>query len=141
MPKLNQDLTNRDIYLAIRQRNSLDFVADRADIGFNDIEQQFQNINFTIPFRLPELQNLKVAIDILLQESIGKVTMEPYDKMRLLVKVFGGEIFYLKINNGDEWRVVIVVCSSIIVPAFCLRFTAGGFSVVVWLLPPVRFGS
>jgi hypothetical protein len=108
MPKFNQDLTNRDIYLAIRQRNPLDFVADRADIGFNDIEQQFQNINFTIPFRLPELQNLKVAIDILLQESIGKVTMEPYDKMRLLVKVFGGEIFYLKINNGDEWRVMIV---------------------------------
>jgi hypothetical protein len=36
------------------------------------------------------------------------MTMEPNDKMRLLVKAFGGEIFYLKINNGDEWRVMIV---------------------------------
>jgi hypothetical protein len=108
MAKLNQDLTQRDIYLAVRQRNPLDFIADRADIGFNDIEKQFQNINFTIPFRLPELQSLKVTTDILLKESIGNIAMEHHDKMRLLVKVFSGEIFYLKINNGDEWRVMIV---------------------------------
>jgi len=108
MPKLNQDLLFRDIYLNLRQRIPMDFIANRADIGFNNIEQEFTIINFALPFRLSELQNLRTIIDVLLQESTGLITIEPYDKLKLLVKVFNGEIFYHKIGNGDEWRVMII---------------------------------
>ena len=79
MPKLNQDLNYRDIYLTIRERIPMDFIADRTDIGFNNIEEELLNINFTIPFRIPEVQNLRTIIDILVQESTGYATKRPYD--------------------------------------------------------------
>lgn len=108
MKILNKDLTNREIYLNIRERKSLEFIASRADIGFQNIENEFNSINFDFPFLLPEMQSLEVIIQILLQESIGLVNMEQYQKLRLLVKVFNGHIFYQKIDKGDFWRVMIV---------------------------------
>ena len=108
MPKLHEDIDFRQIYLEIRQRNQLDFIANRSDIGFDNIENEFESINFEVPFRIPELQNLDTIIKILLEESVGVVNMESYQKMRLLVKVFNGEIFYQKNGDGEEWRVMII---------------------------------
>jgi hypothetical protein len=108
MAKLNQDITFREIYLSVRERSNLDFTADRADIGFQNIEREIPSINYNLPFPLPELQNLEVIIDMLLKESIGTVHMEPYQKLRLLVKVFNGQIFYHRIGTGDTWRVLIL---------------------------------
>lgn len=108
MRTLNSDLTFREIYLSIRERKNIEFIATRSDIGFNNIEAEFPNINFDFPFPLNELQNLRTVIDILMQESIGLVQMEPYQKLRLLVKVFQGQLFYEKIGTGATWRVFIL---------------------------------
>lgn len=108
MRKLNTDLTFREIYLSVRQRKNIEFLANRNDIGFQNIENDFKGINFNYPFPLNEMQNLEVIIDILLQESIGKVNMEPYQKLRLLVKIFNGQAFYQRTADINFWRVMVI---------------------------------
>ena len=108
MKILNKDLSFREIYIQIRDRKNLDFIANRNDIGFANIENEFTTINFNFPFPLPELQNLKEVTRILLEDSIGMVNMELYQRLRLLVKIFNGHIFYQRIDKGDAWRVMIV---------------------------------
>lgn len=105
-PKLNEDILFNDIYDTIMQRTLVEFVANTDDIGLNGIENEVKNV--TVPFQLPELQKLTHAIDLLIMDAMGKIIIEPYIKIRLLMKAFNGEIYYRKINNREEWKVCLI---------------------------------
>jgi len=107
MATLNQDLIFRDLYLKVIARKDFDFFAKRADLGFNNVENEFTIINFNFPFRLPELQYEGVITQLLLEESVGKIKINPNDKFRFLVKLHFGVIWYFKIEEGDLWRVMV----------------------------------
>ena len=107
-PKLNEDILFNDIYDNIMQRTLVEFVAKTDDIGLNGIEKEIKNINTGVPFQLPELQKLNHAIDLLIMDAMGKVIIEPYIKIRLLMKAFNGEIYYRKLNNTEEWKVCLI---------------------------------
>ncbi len=106
MQKLKHNLTYRDIYLVIRQRKSIMFSAVTDDIGLNDIEQHIQDVN--IPFKFPFPCMSSDAIEALIQESVGSISMNPFEKIRFLVKFFDGEILCQKLNDNDEWVVMII---------------------------------
>lgn len=105
---LNQGLLYNDIYVDIMKRNQFEFVASSKDIGLNGIEKQMKNINVTVPFQLPELQKLTHAIDLLIMDAMGKIMIEPYIKIRLLMIAFNGELYYRKTKNEDEWKVTLI---------------------------------
>jgi hypothetical protein len=95
----------KDIYLNIKQRTKTEFIAKTADIGLENNDLELKNINLTIPFQIPELQNLSNAIDSLVKEAKGEMTLKPFEKIKFLMKVFNGEIYYRKTKNEDMWKV------------------------------------
>ncbi len=103
--KRNEGILFKDIYLNIKQRTRTEFIAKTNDVGIENYNLDFETINFNLPFQLPELQNLGNAIDSLVKEAKGEITLKPIDKIMFLMKVFNGELYYRKTKNENEWKV------------------------------------
>lgn len=106
MKKLNHTLSWADLFKDIKNRSGIIFLADRKDIEFDNIEKELTNTNFDLPFAIDTIA-LPSIEHILSYEAFGMVEITPANKMRMLVKLLGGNIWYEKIGNGAEWRLTI----------------------------------
>lgn len=106
--KLNSNLFYRDVYLSIKSKSGLEFIANSGDIGFNKIIEELKQIGISDQFYLPIQLDLKELLRCLLQESVGIISIKDYEKMRMLVYFFGGKILYTQLDSEVEWGVKIV---------------------------------
>ena len=58
---------------------------------------------------LEKINSLENLIDLLLRESVGQIMIGKTERIKILTEVFGGTIFYQRIDSkGDYWKVMII---------------------------------
>jgi hypothetical protein len=106
MRKLNQNISWQEIHDYVAKRERVFFIAKREEIEFQNIEidmhQDFEN-----PFPLDTLSIPSIQ-EVLSLDAIGVLHISPITRIRMLVKLVGGEIWYERIDKGDEWKVAIL---------------------------------
>lgn len=103
------ELNYNQVYNRLKNNESFVFQATREELNFTNLEKEITSVNFDIPFRLPLLNSLENLIDLLLRESVGQIMIGKTERIKILTEVFGGTIFYQRIDSkGDYWKVMII---------------------------------
>lgn len=106
MRTLHIDVTWKQIYDLVTGRQPIGFKANRADIGFENIENEIQRDNYEFPFPL-DILGIPSIENILSMDAIADIGLTSINRIRMRVKLLGGQMWYERIGKGDEWRVTI----------------------------------
>ena len=108
MRTLHVDITWLQIYDLVTKRQPIGFVCKRTDIQFENVEKEYSTTNFELPFGIDILAipSIKSILAIDAQMNIG---ISPINRIRMAVKLNGGNIWYERLGNesSNDWRVTI----------------------------------
>lgn len=108
LKKLNVDLTWEEIFTAIKNKKSIQFIAARNDIGFQNVENDFPSQNWAFPFIMAIVAIPGIEFIFHAEASGFANPLTNIQRMQLGTELHGGVIFYEKIGSGDEWKVSII---------------------------------
>ena len=82
------------------------FECKGEDLGEQGLDQRFPEIDYSTPKKIPLIESKLGLVNLLLEESSGRIEMKPFQKLEISVSVLDGDLLYKEVGD-NIWEITV----------------------------------